>query len=147
MTDFSTATPIGERMAAKFRMGADKEANKHTIKEPVKVLISGHFIDLEDLPKTPRTIRDIAALQSDTYARHSQSFETGAVFKTGARAGEKRPDKKIDHYAIAHKGASPWQAWFSDGKMWFARGYRDGVWYDFEGTRELVKWIKESADE
>lgn len=143
MTEYDTQAPIEERRAAKFIMGAEKEAANRTVKRSPEVLIPGHFIDLDDLPKSPRTIRDIAALQPNTRARHSRTFEEGAVFATGKKAGEKRPDKTMDHYALGHYGAAPWTAAWSDGKLLLAKGYRNGVYYEFDGVKQLVAWIKE----
>lgn len=139
MTEYDTQASIEERRAAKFAMGAQKEASKRTAKSPIKVLIPGHFIDVEDLPKN---IKAIADQLPDVKARHARTFEEGAVFKSGAKAGEKRPDKTMDHYAIGLYGSRPLTAVWSDGKMLYAKGYRNGAMFWTESVNELKARVK-----
>jgi hypothetical protein len=130
---------IEERRAAKFNMGAEKEAAGRTAKNEIQVLIPGHFIDVEDLPKN---IKAIADQLPGVMARHARTFEEGAVFKSGARAGEKRPDKTLDHYSIGLRGRHPLTAAWSDGKMLYAKGYRNGELFWTESVNELKARVK-----
>lgn len=55
----------------------------------------------------PAAVKGIAGLMTKAgfavQAKRSQTWEEGAVFKTGKQAGEKRPDKLVDHWAILGK--------------------------------------------
>lgn len=75
---------------------AGDEVERAKVAENV-VTIQGHSIEVAELPKN---IRVVAELIPGVKARHSQTWHEGAVFKTGDRKGEKRPDKLVDHYAI-----------------------------------------------
>lgn len=80
-----------------------------------EVTIQGHSIAVTELPKN---IRAVADLIPDVKARHSQTWHEGEVFKSGPRQGEKRPDKLVDHFAIAWAGnGGVIVASWSDGKM------------------------------
>lgn len=75
---------------------AGDEVERAKVAENV-VTIQGHSIEVVELPKN---IRVVAELIPGVKARHSQTWHEGAVFKTGDRKGEKRPDKLVNHHAI-----------------------------------------------
>lgn len=105
-----------------------------------RVEIPGHFIGLDLLPKP---IYDVAKLLPNTKARYSVTFQEGAVFKSGQKAGQKRPDKTVEHYSIGHYGPNPLTAVWSDGKLQYAKGFRKGQWYYTDKITELKRWTKE----
>ena len=122
------------------RIRDEREALKAQPPEPTsKVLIEGHAIDPSDLPKN---IADVAKLLPNVKARHARTWHEGAVFKSGAKQGEKRPDKTIDHYAIAWPGEHPLTAVWSDGKMQYAKGWEGESLFWTESVNELKAKIK-----
>lgn len=141
MTELWPDLPVEERLARKFRMEAAREDPVERV-QPV-VLESGPI----DVPELPKPIRDIAELLPSVEARHAQTFAEGAVFKTGPKAGQKRPDKTIDHYSIAHRGKDPLTAVWSDGKLQYAKAFRAGQWLLTDKVTVLKKWIKEEQGE
>lgn len=130
--------PIEERRAAKFHMTAAKKL-KAEATEPPKITVTGRPIDPGELPKN---IRDVAMLMPNVKVRHAQTWHEGAVYKSGRRQGEKRPDKTIDHYAIAWPGKHPLTAVWSDGKMQYAKGWDGEDLFWTESVNELKAKIK-----
>lgn len=66
-----------------------------------RVDVPGRAVEHDLLPKTIRAIAELARRAGfSTEYRYSRTWEEGAVFKTGARVGEKRPDKTVDHWAL-----------------------------------------------
>jgi hypothetical protein len=123
------------------RMREERDAAKAVPPEPTsKVLIQGHAIDPGQLPKN---IADVAKLLPGVKARHARTWHEGAVFKSGSRIGEKRPDKTIDHYAIAWPGKHALTAVWSDGKMQYAKGWDGEQLFWTESVNELKAKIKE----
>lgn len=118
------------------RDGMEADAAEHVTD---KVLVPGHAIPLDELPKTVKAVAD---MMPGAVARHSQTWHEGRVFKSGARQGEKRPDKTIDHYAIAWKGERPLTAVWSDGKMQYAKGWDGTELFWTESVNELKARIK-----
>lgn len=121
------------------------ELKQEKIDNPVRneVLVPRHSISVEKLPKT---IHDIAKLLQGTdktvKAQHSRTWHEGAVFKSGAREGEKRPDKTVDHYAIGLVSKNPLTAVWSDGKLQYAKGVLNGELFWTESVNELKAKIK-----
>lgn len=103
------------------------------------VEVWGHDILLDELPKAAL---EIAKMLPNTRARHSRTVHEGNVYKTGKKQGEKRPDKTVDHYAIGHRGRHPLTAIWSDGNLWYAKGFRDGEWVYPANVTELKALIK-----
>lgn len=132
-----TQLPVQERMARKFAM--DAASRDHVEYIPPTVLVSEE-ITVEQLPKL---IQDIAKQLYSVQARHSRTFQEGTVFKTGTKQGEKRPDKLVDHYSVGYRGRSPLTAFWSDGKLQYAKGFRAGEWYYTDKVTELRRWLKE----
>lgn len=131
--------PVQERLARKFAMEADrKDYVEHT---PPVVLLT-ETIDIDQLPAP---VKAVANLLTNIRVHHSQTFQEGAVFKSGAKQGQKRPDKTIDHYSVDHFGKNPLTAYWSDGKLQYAKGFRKGQWYYTDKVTELKNWLKEDG--
>lgn len=139
-TLYDPESPIEQRRAAKFNMETGRKNTVNPDDSPeFRVEVPARFIPVEELPKT---VHDVAVLIPGCKAKHSRTFEEGAVFKSGAREGEKRPDKLVDHYSIGYSGAHPLTAVWSGGKMQYAKAYRDGELLYTELVTELKGWIK-----
>lgn len=100
MSETWTELPVLERMRRKFLMDADEE--KHMEAAPPIVTEPGHEIPIEELCKQGREIAALLQSQGrEVAARQSRATLEGAVFKSGKRAGEMRPDKNLLCHAIA----------------------------------------------
>ena len=106
-----------------------------------KVLISRERVTIDELPSKIQAYAKLLPA-GVFHAMHSQTWHEGAVFKTGARAGEKRPDKTIDHYAIGHEGKNPLTAVWSGGTLQYAKGVLNGELRWTEKATELGAWLK-----
>lgn len=105
------------------------------------VVVPRHSITADELPKN--IVTTVKPIIGDKFkAQHSQTFHEGAVFKTGPNAGEKRPDKTVDHYAIGLVSKSPLTAVWSDGKLQYAKAYRNGELLWTDRVTVLKNWIK-----
>jgi hypothetical protein len=127
---------FGEYTSALRDIKTEREEN------PVRneILVPRHSVEVAELPKV---VQDVVRLHGGHWkAQHSQTWHEGAVFKSGAREGEKRPDKTVDHYAIGLVGKSPLTAVWSGGKMQYAKGVRDGELLWTESVNELKSWLK-----
>jgi len=116
----------------------------------IEVTIEGHEVPVGALPKA---IGDVAVMMMmnsgmEVQVRHSQTFEEGAVFKSGKQVGEKRPDKRVDHWAV--KGDGPerkviavWQGGALSHVPW-AFTALEGEWFldDIRNVTELKKFVK-----
>jgi hypothetical protein len=132
---------FGEYTAALREIKTEREEN------PVRneVVVPRHSIETSELPRTPRDI--VALIPGNWKAQHSQTWHEGAVFKSGPKEGEKRPDKTVDHYAIGLVSGNPLTAVWSDGKMQYAKGVLDGELFWTESVMELKRKIREDWHE
>lgn len=99
MTEWSELT-AEERLARKFSM---EQSEEKRVEVPLPdVVVPGHEVEAEFLPKQPAEIRALLERKGRTVAtRHSQTRVRGVEYKSGAHKGEMRPDKYIDHYGLA----------------------------------------------
>ena len=105
------------------------------------ILEPRHSITFSELPKNiAATVKPIAG--DKLKAQHSRTFHEGAVFKTGPNAGEKRPDKTVDHYAIGLVSKNPLTAVWSDGKLQYAKAFKNGELLWTDRVTVLKNWIK-----
>lgn len=138
--------PVQERMARKFSMESNDEKR---VEVPLpEVVVPGHEIEAELLPKQPQEIATLLAGQGRiVVARHSRTLTRGTEYKTGKRQGEMRPDKLADHYSLITLDAEwplVYAVWL-DGKLAFAKiGTRAGV-ENFHLVTELKKRLQECA--
>lgn len=66
-----------------------------------RVDVQGISVAEDVLPKAVQGVAELARKYGfSTEYRYSRTWEEGAVFKSGARAGEKRPDKAVNHWAM-----------------------------------------------
>ena len=66
-----------------------------------RVNIQGRDAVESELPSVVRAIAELARNNGfSTQYRYSQTFEEGAVYKGGIKAGERRKDKLINHWAM-----------------------------------------------
>lgn len=130
--------------AFKLKNNSDAEAE-----DGVKVVIKKNYesilllpavsIPVNVLPKQPREVAELLTGR-ELAIRHSQTRQVGAVFASGAKAGEKRPDKILDHYGIATvDGREPVVTayWIEPGVLDFA----DFGWLN--GDRQRVTLVTE----
>lgn len=120
-----------------------EELNEYTAMNPVRneIVVPRHSIDVSELPKPIRDVVDM--VPGKWKAMHSQTFHEGAVYKSGAHTGEKRPDKTVDHYAIGLVSNNPLTAVWSDGKMQYAKGVLNGELFWTDSIMELKRKIRE----
>ena len=111
---------------AEFKSGFnhDAEVTAPIVTEP------GHEIPLSELCKQASEVAALLTAQGRTVsARRSGATIRGVPFKTGARAGEMRPDKSVTCHSIAtvdRKDPVVTANWI-DNKLDFARiGWHDG---------------------
>lgn len=73
--------------------------------EVEQLVVEAHEVTADECPNPLKAYAKIAQENGWTYKLcHSQSFTPGVPYKTGAQAGEMRPDRTIDHYWInAHR--------------------------------------------
>lgn len=137
---YDTNASISERMAAKYQMEADDASAKKAKPPPApEVLVPCHDIKVQELPKNIQDV--VKLLPREPRVMHIRTRLEGVEFKSGARVGQKRPDKVIDHYAIELTGHWPLRAIWSNGKLLYAKGWRNEIVWT-EGVNELKKWIK-----
>lgn len=112
-----------------------------TKQTPDRIIVPRHNIDPAELPKP---ILDITKLVAGNWkAQHSQTWHEGAVYKSGPKEGQKRPDKTVDHYAIGLVSNNPLTAVWSDGKMQYAKGVLGGEMFWTDSVMQLKRKMKE----
>lgn len=139
--DYDVHASIEERRAKKSLMATEKENAKKGPKVQSKVLVSRERVTIDELPSNIQAYAKLLPA-GVFHAMHSRTWHEGAVFKTGARAGEKRPDKTIEHYAIGHEGKNPLTAVWSGGTLQYAKGVLNGELRWTEKATELGAWLK-----
>jgi len=134
--------PLAERQRRKFAMEqAEKPAAEKA--EP-RILEPAAFVPPSSLPKQAKDI--VALLEGrQIAAKRSKSLVEGAVYKSGAKAGQKRADKVQDNYAIAttdKKYPVVYAAWVADALIICKVAPEPGVRVEFTNITELKKFLK-----
>ncbi len=94
--------PVQTRLSLKFQMEKGKDDAKRSPVAVSNVVVPGHEVQADTLPKQPREVRAILESQGrKVVTRHSATILPGVPFKSGPRKGELRPDKLTDHYSLA----------------------------------------------
>ena len=106
---------------------------------------------MDDDPMPPQAEALIKLLDRPHLAKYSVTWEEGAVFKSGPREGDYRPDKTILHYAIGTGDVDfpVVTAVWSENKLVEGK-YLHGPDEEIRTTasiQELTRWVKGVFDE
>ena len=157
--DYPTYGPpdTGESWHEFFKRIKKKDDEEAPVAE-FKVMQEAVEIPVGELPAA---IKGIAGLMTyagfSVQAQRSQTWEEGAVFKTGKQAGEKRPDKLVDHWAIMGKmedllgGTSAALAVWQAGTLSHAERYeifqgKAPIRVEFANVTEFKSYLKGIAE-
>jgi hypothetical protein len=99
-------------------------------------------------PQAEKLFKMLDTQDRPTTARYRAEWQEGAVFKSGPRAGEKRPDKVVHEYAIATDDLEypAMLAVWVDNKLVFAKfkDYGEPT-RETSSIQELTAWLKGST--
>ncbi len=113
----------------------------------VRVVTEARWAQADDPipPQGAATIKILNGQVKPYTARYRAEWQEGAVFKSGAREGEKRPDKVVHEYAIATDDLDypAMMAVWSDNKLVYAKFKNRGEpTQETSSIQELHRWMK-----
>jgi hypothetical protein len=101
-----------------YRQGIEDEV----VDEPAEVVIlrQGHEVNLVDMPSGARKIANrLEGMGFEVKCGSSTTFHEGAVFLSGDKEGQRRPDKTVTHFFVQarhEQGFKFWGSW-EDGSF------------------------------
>ena len=110
---------------------------------PINVIELGHEVDIATLPREPKALANLL-LDSGYRAvsGRSKTFQEGAVFKSGDKAGERRPDRDLTWYWVqgTRGHLSIWASYCGGSFLDATVKDGDGL-HLFERRRDLTEWL------
>lgn len=127
----------------RLRLEREAQAVEDTHATPLQITTPGHEVDLTTLPREPKAISN--KLLDSGYAVKScksETFQEGAVYLSGEKKGERRPDKSVVWYSVqAVRGNR--SAWIN----YCGNSFNNATVKDEEGLhnielkREFIAWL------